>query len=53
MLVDYHGKHYRVTEGRDGKQAEHVTSTVRQTSRWRFDGKQYVLVSGTDPMPNI
>jgi hypothetical protein len=53
MLIDYHGKHYRVTEGGDGKQVEHVTSTVKQTSRWRFDGKQYVLVSGTDPMPQI
>lgn len=53
MLFDYHGKHYRVSEGKDGKQVEHLTSTVKQTARWRFDGKEYVLVSGTDPMPEI
>lgn len=53
MLLDYHGRHYRVSEGKDGKEIEHVTSTVKQTARYRYDGKQYVLVSGTDPMPEI
>lgn len=53
MLFDYHGKHYRVSESKDGSQIEHMTSTVKQTARWRFDGKQYVLVSGTDPLPQF
>lgn len=51
MLLDYHGKHFRISEGKDDQQVEHVTSTVKQTARYRFDGKEYVLVSGTDPMP--
>lgn len=53
ILLDYHGEHFRISEGKDGKQVEHVTSTVKQTARWRYDGKQYVLVSGTDPLPQF
>jgi len=53
LLVDYEGRHYTVTEGKDGNQVEHLKSTVKQTARYRFDGKEYGLVSGTNPVPGI
>lgn len=53
LLVDYKGMHYTVTEDKDGNQVEHLNTRVQQTVRYHFDGKQYVLVSGTDPVPGI
>lgn len=53
ILVAFSGKHFRVTEDARGKQVEHVTRTVRQSARYRFNGKAYVLVSGVNPVPAI
>jgi len=53
ILVDYKGKHYTVTEGKDGHDVERLKTTVKQSMRLHFDGKEYVTVSGTSPVPNI
>ena len=53
IVVDFSGKHFRVTENASGNQVEHLTRTVRQTARYRFNGKTYVLVSGENPVPEI
>ena len=53
MLVDFTGKHYHVTEGKDNESIEHVDSTVQQTARYRFDGNAYVLAEGVNPVPEI
>jgi hypothetical protein len=52
ILVDFTGKHYTVTEGKDGNDVEHLKASVRQTARYRFDGKAYVLVAGSNPVPD-
>jgi hypothetical protein len=53
IQVDYTGKHYTLTETPDGKEVEHLKSTIRETGRYRFDGKIYKMVAGTDPVPGI
>jgi hypothetical protein len=53
LLVDYTGKHYTVTEDKDGKEVEHLKRRVQQTMRFHFDGKEYTAVSGTSPVPGI
>jgi len=53
IIVDFGGRHFRVTEDAKGNQVEHPTRSVRRTARYRFDGKQYVLVSGQNPVPSI
>jgi hypothetical protein len=50
ILVDFSGKH--ATLG-DGKDAGHVDTPIRQTVRYRFDGKAYAPVAGTNPVPSI
>lgn len=49
ILIDFHGKRFRVTEGANGEQVEHLIEPVKQTARYRFDGKSYVLASGANP----
>jgi hypothetical protein len=53
IVVDFAGKHFRVTENADGSYVEHSTRIVRQTARYRFNGKTYVLLSGAIPVPDI
>ena len=53
ILVDFAGKHFRVTESANGDLVEHLTRKVSQTARYRFNGKIYVLVSGENPVPAI
>jgi hypothetical protein len=53
IVVDFEGRHFRVTEDADGNNAEHLVRTVRQAARYRFDGKTYVLVLGENPVPAI
>jgi hypothetical protein len=53
ILVDFKGRHYTVTEGKDGNDVEHLKSTVRQSARYHYDGKEYVLVSGANPVPGV
>jgi hypothetical protein len=53
ILVDFEGRHYTLTEAGDGDPVEHLKTRVQQTARYHFDGKKYVLVSGTNPVPDI
>ncbi|MCS0584047.1 hypothetical protein NX784_20830 [Massilia pinisoli] len=53
ILIDFTGKRYTLSEGKDGTDVEHVTENVRQTARYRFDGKAYALTAGTNPVPDI
>lgn len=53
IVVDFEGKHFRVTENANGDRVEQTTRTVRQSARYHFNGKQYVLVSGENPVPSI
>jgi hypothetical protein len=53
IVVNFKGKHFRVTEDAKGDLVEHPTRTVRQTARYHFNGKEYVLVSGENPVPPI
>jgi hypothetical protein len=53
IVVDFQGRHFRVTEDAAGNRAEHPTRTVRQAARYRFDGKQYLLISGENPVPPV
>lgn len=49
ILLDFRGKRFRVSEGDDGGQVEHLLEPIDQTARYRFDGKAYILSSGTNP----
>jgi hypothetical protein len=53
IVVDFTGRHFTLTEGKDGNDVEHLKSRVRQSVRYRFDGKEYVPVSGTNPVPGV
>jgi hypothetical protein len=53
IVVNFAGKHFRVTENSAGDPVEHVTRTIRQVARYRFNGKIYVLVAGENPVPAI
>lgn len=53
IVVDYAGKHFTLTEGKGDTQIEHLKSTVRQSMRYHFNGKEYAAVSGSDPVPGI
>lgn len=53
ILVDFAGKKYTVTEGKDGRVIEHPKASVKETARYRFDGKKYELISGTNPVPDV
>jgi hypothetical protein len=52
LLAEFKGKRYTVTEAAD-KEVEHVKTVIRQTARYRFDGKAYRLVEGTNPVPDV
>ena len=52
IVVDFDDKRFHiVSEGKDDE-VERVKSQTRQSARYHFDGKQYVLVSGTNPAPD-
>lgn len=50
IVVDYTGKHYTISETADDKETEHLKSTIKQAARYRFDGKVYKIVAGSDPV---
>jgi len=49
IVVDFKGRRYTYDEGADDKRVEHFKSAIRQTARYRFDGKAYVLKAGSEP----
>jgi len=53
IQVDYTGKRYTVTETPDGKEVEHLKSSLKEMARYRYDGQAYKMVAGTDPVPGI
>jgi hypothetical protein len=53
MLVAFEGKHYRATGDAQGRTTEHVTQAIKQSMRYRFEGKAYVIVAGENPVPDI
>lgn len=53
LVVDFKGRYYTVTEDKNDKEVQHPTRTIRQTARYSFNGKEYVLVSGTNPVPEV
>lgn len=53
MLVDFSGKRYRVIENQPDKYSERLDSTIKETARYRFDGKTYVLTEGVNPVPEV
>jgi len=61
MLVDFSGKRYHFTEDPDQEPDQgqgraittHLDATIRQTARYRFDGKTYALVEGSNPVPGF
>lgn len=53
MLVDFSGKRYRVIENQPDKYSERLDSTIKETARYRFDGKAYVLTEGVNPVPEV
>lgn len=52
-LVDFKGKRYRAVENEYGKQVKQDEVVIRQSARYRFDGKEYVLVSGENAVPGL
>lgn len=52
LVIDFTSKKYTVTEEKNGKQIEHLKSSVKETARYRFDGKQFKLISGVNPVSN-
>jgi hypothetical protein len=61
MLVDFSGRRYHFTEDPDQAPDQdqgraittHHDATIRQTARYRFDGKAYALVEGSNPVPDF
>ena len=53
IVVDFTDKRFTVTEDAKGQAVEHIKSQTKQSARYHFDGKEYVLVSGTNPVPGI
>jgi len=51
MLVDFSGRIYRLSDAASDEQpVEHVVKEIRESARYRFDGKAYALVAGTNPI---
>lgn len=53
ILVDFTGRKYTVANGKDDQGIETSKATIRETARYRFDGKQYELISGINPVPEV
>ncbi len=53
IVVDFRDKRLFTTEDKDGTYVEHIKSDVHKSARYRFDGKKYVLASGSNPVPDI
>lgn len=52
IVVEFKGRHYRVIEEANGNYVERSTRSINQTARYRFNGKEYILVAGENPVPN-
>lgn len=53
LLADFSGKRYTITTIKGDEVATRQLRTIRQTVRYRFDGKAYQPTSDTNPVPDI
>jgi hypothetical protein len=53
IVVSFGDKRYTVTEEKNGDFVEHLKSTTRTSARYHFDGKEYIVASGANPVPDI
>jgi len=53
IVANFSGKRYSITTVKDDEVATHQLAPIRQTVRYRFNGKQYVPMSDTNPVPDI
>lgn len=53
IAVSFGDKRYTVTEEKNGDLVEHVKSQTKTSARYHFNGKEYDLVSGANPVPDI
>lgn len=53
IVVNFDDKRYTVTEEKNGDFTEHVKTNTRTSARYHFNGKEYVLASGANPVPDI
>lgn len=53
LLIDFQGKRYRYSEDDDGMTIVVPVATVAQSARYRFDGKAYELVAGSNPVEDL
>jgi hypothetical protein len=51
--VEFKGRYFSMTSNKDGDDIAVLKSKVRQTARYQYNGKSYILVSGSNPVPNI
>ena len=53
IVVDFADKRFTVSEDDKGNFVEHPKSTTHKAARYHYDGKEYVLVSGENSVPEI
>ncbi|WP_312512349.1 hypothetical protein [Massilia sp.] len=53
LLVGYSGKIYRQLDSAAEEPAEQVLRQIDETVHYRFDGKAYAIVAGTDPIAEL
>ncbi|MYM71292.1 hypothetical protein GTP56_03665 [Duganella sp. FT134W] len=53
IVVNFADKRYTVTEEKNGDFVEHVKSNTKASARYHFNGKEYDLASGANPVPDI
>lgn len=53
LLADFSGKRYTITTVKGDEVATRQLGAIRQTVRYRFDGKAYKPTSDTNPVPDI
>jgi hypothetical protein len=53
IVVDFTDKRFTVSEDDKGKFVEHPKSSTHKAARYHYNGKEYVLVFGENPVPEI
>lgn len=53
IVVNFGDKRYTVTEEKNGDLVVHDKSNTKTSARYHFNGKEYDLVSGANPVPDI
>lgn len=53
IVASFSDKRYTVTEEKNRDFVEHLKSTTQTSARYHFNGKEYILASGANPVPNF